>query len=399
MLQSVSIMGQHPADLASLVEVMKSNNTALQVQEKRYLKALNEKDVVGSLADPSVNLGYFLSPVETRSGGQRFQLGLQQKLPWFGTLKAAGNFQESQALIEKQKLDVISSRVEQQVKQVWYEGYLAHNQIKLLEAQQDILKRQTDLATNNFASGENGGLVDVLKVEMESLKLDDQIASLNDLVVDYSEKLQLLLGVDENPQINWDVDLEAPELEAALLLIDTEAQSDLALLDQRSMAVDAGQAWTARLNRPQFQVGFNYLFIEKRDIFFSDPENGKNALLANIGFTLPIFRKKNQAKLRRWELESESIDLERNDLERKLILKAQELRRKFDRQMRKIQLANQLLAQQSKVEQVQLESYAADKGNIEGLLQIQSEKLKLEIDRLKAITTGYQLISQLETLR
>ncbi len=52
-----------------------------------YQAALQKVPQVGSLPDPELNLGVFLSPMELVSGKQVADIRLMQMFPWFGVLR------------------------------------------------------------------------------------------------------------------------------------------------------------------------------------------------------------------------------------------------------------------------------------------------------------------------
>ena len=63
------------------------NNPKVQADYKEFEIALQKTAQVNALPDPTLSLGYFLSPIETRVGAQRARAELSQMFPWFGTLR------------------------------------------------------------------------------------------------------------------------------------------------------------------------------------------------------------------------------------------------------------------------------------------------------------------------
>ena len=61
-------------------------NPGLQARYAEFEAALVRSAQVSGLPDPTLSIGYFISPVETRVGPQRARFSLTQMFPWFGTL-------------------------------------------------------------------------------------------------------------------------------------------------------------------------------------------------------------------------------------------------------------------------------------------------------------------------
>lgn len=72
-------------DLNQYLQTAAKNNPGLKARFNEYMAALEVAPQVKALPDLQVAFGYFIQPVETRVGPQRFKISVSQMLPWFGT--------------------------------------------------------------------------------------------------------------------------------------------------------------------------------------------------------------------------------------------------------------------------------------------------------------------------
>src|SRR5512145_1140847 len=75
--------------LSYYLEIAAKNNPTVLQKFMEYQAAVQKVPQAGSLPDPELNMGVFLSPMELVSGNQVADLRLMQMFPWFGTLRAA----------------------------------------------------------------------------------------------------------------------------------------------------------------------------------------------------------------------------------------------------------------------------------------------------------------------
>jgi len=84
----LAITGTLPAQeiLDRYLQTAANENPALKAKFNEYMASLEQDSQVGTLPDPQLAFGYFISPVETRNGPQQAKISLTQMFPWFGTL-------------------------------------------------------------------------------------------------------------------------------------------------------------------------------------------------------------------------------------------------------------------------------------------------------------------------
>src|SRR5664279_4657294 len=78
---------QYPDSLLRYLEIAAKNNPGVLQKFSEYQAALQKIPQVGSLPDPELSVGVFLSPMELIDGKQVADIRLMQMVPWFGVLK------------------------------------------------------------------------------------------------------------------------------------------------------------------------------------------------------------------------------------------------------------------------------------------------------------------------
>src|SRR5674476_75319 len=115
-----------------LSEAARNNPTVLQ-KYAEYQASLQKVPQVGSLPDPELSLGVFLSPMELVSGNQVADIRLMQMFPWFGVLK---NAKDEMGLMAKAKYETFRDaklQVFYDVQRTWYELNKVKQNIRVSE--------------------------------------------------------------------------------------------------------------------------------------------------------------------------------------------------------------------------------------------------------------------------
>src|ERR1035437_6358193 len=101
LFQSISAHAQD--SLSVYLAISAKNNPTVLQKFAEYQAALQKVPQVGSLPDPELSVGVFLSPMELLGGSQVADLRLMQMFPWFGVLKYA---KDEMSLMAKAKFEL-----------------------------------------------------------------------------------------------------------------------------------------------------------------------------------------------------------------------------------------------------------------------------------------------------
>uniref|UniRef100_UPI0040484812 TolC family protein n=1 Tax=Roseivirga sp. TaxID=1964215 RepID=UPI0040484812 len=146
----LSLFSQTPLD--GYLEKAALQNPSLKAKFNMYLAALEKVEQQGSLPDPTVSFGYFISPVETRVGAQRFKAGLSQMFPWRGTLPKQKQWAASLAQVKFEEFQAAKNMLFLEVKNAHLELYELEKQIEINAINLELLKSFEPISKTKYES-------------------------------------------------------------------------------------------------------------------------------------------------------------------------------------------------------------------------------------------------------
>lgn len=150
-------IGQPIDSLSAYLEIASKNNPAILQKYAEYQAALQKVPQVGTLPDPELSTGIFLSPMELVGGNQLADLRLMQMFPWFGVLKAA---RDEMSLMAKAKFESLREAKLQlyfEVQQSWYGLYKIHRALEISQRNLEILRTLERLSLVKFKAASVSG--------------------------------------------------------------------------------------------------------------------------------------------------------------------------------------------------------------------------------------------------
>jgi len=352
--QCISTFSQD--SLSAYMEIAGKNNPGIMQKYYEYQAALQKVPEVGSLPDPELSVGVFLSPMELISGNQVADIRLMQMFPWFGVLSHA---KDEMGLMAKAKYESFrDAKV-----QVYFEVQRNYFEMQRIKEEIHITKKNRELLENieqlllvkykSFGSEGNGsggsaanssvnqsqtnstgaagmgtmnrknssatqtqpagnmtgsamgstiggsGLADLYKLQIEKSDVENSI----ELLSSKNKTLVARFNASLNRPANTPVSLPDSLLEeksnlASLSLTDSMFESNpmLGMLQYESQSLDARKEMVTRMGYPMIGIGVNYSLINKSEMSTS-AMNGKDMIMPMVTLTLPIYRKKYKSLL------------------------------------------------------------------------------------------------------
>lgn len=295
--------GQQPDSLVHYLEMASKNNPLVLQKYYEYQAVLQKIPQAGSLPDPELSMGVFLTPMEIVSGRQAADIRLMQMFPWFGVLKNAKDEMSLLAKARNESLREIQLQVWFDVQRTWYELFKTSQHIRIAEKNIQILKSIEQLTLTKFSGGmgtttSQAGMTDVIKVQIEISDLENNIALLKSRLQTQSAKFNGYLNRPANAAVVLPDSIRPDTLNVQLYLV-----SDSMLLagnpmpgmwqyEQQSLV--AREKMISRMGFPMVGIGLNYSVIQKSPMSASDM-NGNDMVMPMITVTLPVYRKKYKA--------------------------------------------------------------------------------------------------------
>ncbi|HEY3389681.1 MAG TPA: TolC family protein, partial [Prolixibacteraceae bacterium] len=147
---------EHTDSLYNYLELAAKNNPTVLQKFAEYQASLQKIPQVGSLPDPELNVGVFLSPMELLGGNQVADIRLMQMFPWFGVLK---NAKDEMSLMAKAKYELFRDAKLQvffDLQRNWYELHKVKQNIRISEKNIEILRAIERLAIVRFKAVPSG---------------------------------------------------------------------------------------------------------------------------------------------------------------------------------------------------------------------------------------------------
>jgi outer membrane protein TolC len=327
---------QYPDSLLRYLEIAAKNNPGVLQKFSEYQAALQKIPQVGSLPDPELSAGVFLTPMELVSGNQVADLRLMQMFPWFGVLKYA---KDEMSLMAKSKFELFRDaklQVFYDVQRTWYELYKVQKDISISEKNVEILKLIERLAlvrfksaslensptssqstatssvsssstgTNTSSSGmqtmgagqiktgssgsnqsssmqagtmgsSSGGscLADIYRIQIESGDLENNIELLKNQQNSITAKFNTYLNRSVTSPVHINENITRDSFEFSLTVVSDSMLAHnpmLRMLDFEKQSQEARKKMVTRMGYPMVGFGLNYSIISKSPTAMGTPD-------------------------------------------------------------------------------------------------------------------------------
>ena len=431
------------------------NNPELKAVYNDYLAASERGNQV-SLPDPELQVGFFFRPMERFMGKQQADIRLMQMFPWFGMLKAQESEADQMALARYQLFLDAKNNLFYQFRTTWYALAELQQEIRITEENLEILHQYERMALIRFesastsAAGPNAtpmasssnssvsagaggmntmgnqsqgmsnqaknagmsspaamsstgaGMTDVLRIRLQINTLENDFQLLKANKIPLQVELNKLMNGDRDAEIANPEPLSPFELtlEKEMILDSISANNPmLAMYDAELMALESQKQMAKLDGRPMLGAGVNYMPFKPRfDEGMSMVMGGNNMIMPMVTMTLPIYRKKTNARIKETELLQESVRFNKentlNQLEigwSKAIRDLEDANRKVTLYEAQLELAKQNLS-------LLLTAYATNGQDFEEVLRAQQLVLDYEFSKISAITRQHNTIAILDLL-
>jgi outer membrane protein TolC len=342
--------------LLSYLEIAAKNNPVVLQRYAEYEAALRKVPQAGSLPDPEISLGIFLSPMEISGGNQVADIRLMQMFPWFGVLK---NAKDEMSLMAKARFETFRDAKLQvffDVERTWYELAKVSQGIRISEKNIELLHTMERLAIvrfssapagsgtvtsgkpasrgasqnsspggpgmnnmtasspsqqesvsspasnsmpgNSMGSSPNGtGLSDVYRIQIEIGDVQNGINLLKTKIKTLSAQFNSYLDRPSAAMITFPDSLKLEKMNPTIQSVSDSILKKnpmLGMLQLEQQSLEARKQMVTRMGFPMIGLGLNYSVVNKKEMS-AQPMNGKDMVMPMITATLPVYRKKYKA--------------------------------------------------------------------------------------------------------
>lgn len=354
LLFSSGAFSQQSDSLINYLKIAVKNNPTVMQRYNEYHAALEKVPQVGSLPDPQLEMGVFLSPMELMAGNQVADIKLMQMFPWFGVIK---NAKDEMSLMAKAKYETFRDaklQVNYDVQRTWFDLYKIRHNIRISQENVELLKTIERLTLVKFRSGSLSGgstvssgggmsrgttapnagsssgmnfmggssgsptvsrseastgsssmgsssgttsLSDVYQIQIETGNLEDNIATLRNeeqvVLARFNSQLNRPLKTSVYvPNLLPNEPLNIAYLSVSDSMFTRNPM--LGMLQYEQQSLEARVKMQRQMGLPMVGLGVNYSVISKSPMSTS-PMNGQDMIMPMLTVTLPIYRKRYNA--------------------------------------------------------------------------------------------------------
>lgn len=441
-------LSSQPDSLTKYMEIAGRKNPSVLQHFTEYQAALKKIPQAGSLPDPQLELGAFLTPMEFTGGKQMADLRLMQMFPWFGVLK---NARDEMSLMAQAKFEVFRDtklQVYYDVQQTWYELFMVRKEISISEKNLDILEvierlalvkykapategsgpvsirpamqTQTMQGTSSStgsgmqgmgenqsgqqtpsvqvtgsmqqgsmtSSADGSGLADLYRIRIEAGDLKNNIANLKDREQTIISQFNSFLNRPPLTPVYTGEILAPDTLEIDLHVIADSIQNNnpmLRMLNSEKEAYQARKKMVTGMSYPMIGLGLNYSVFARSEMSAS-PMNGNDMIMPMISITLPVYRKKYNAMREEADLLSQASSFNYQATSNSLITGYYAAARLYQDAERRVKLYEDQYLLASKSLDIMLKGYSASAVSLTDVLRVRQQTLDYELKQVKAIT-------------
>jgi outer membrane protein TolC len=449
---AISLSSYSQDSLTYYLEIAAKNNPPVQQKFTEYQAALQKVPQVGSLPDPELNVGIFLSPMELVAGKQLADIRLMQMFPWFGVLK---NAKDEMSLMAKAKFESFREtklQVFYDVQRTWNELQKVQQSIRINEKNLEILHSLERLSlvkfkaastgggapsggsgpsenTSSTASGSSGmntmggnsgnsapqasampaspmvssggsGLADIYRIQMETGELENSIALLKNQEQTIAARFNNYLNRQTLSIVTLPEKLDADSLGYTLSAVSDSMLNHspmLGMLAYEQQSLEARKTMVTKMGYPMVGLGVNYSLINKNEMSTS-AMNGSDMIMPMVTVTLPIYRKKYKAMQEEVELMKTANKQGYQATSNALQTEYYEAIQLYQDAKRRMKLYDNQYELAEKSLNILQKSFSVSGSGLSDVLRIRQQALDYELKKIEAISDNNTAIAWLKRL-
>ena len=396
---------EHSHRLLELQEIAIRRQPGLTATFHTYQAALQRIILAGALDDPQVRYGYFLDSVETRVGPQNWKAGVSQTFPFWGKrdLRAEVALHEAQELREKLVEDRLG--IARDVARAYWDLYYIDHARGVMTRQLDLLEQLASSVETRLTSG-RASRADLLTIQMDVDRLHTERSNLENREREATGRLNALL--DRGPSEPCPLDFPEeevpamPALDRAELVKRARDFGQVRIRAHRVLRQEAAVSLAELGYFPDFSLGYDYISTGRANTSPMMPavaDSGKDPQILGIGFNLPLWWDKNEARV---EQAKSLLDAERAS-RRQLIRDAERgairaLEAALEAEKNCLLYAEQLMPQAEERLRLSEQDYVTGRVDLDRLIGAEKDVLLLDLKKARAIADREAALADLDYL-
>lgn len=383
--------------IEELSELLRVENPSLEALEQQYLAMEAQAPQVSQLPQPEIGVGAFVAPVETRLGAQRARFSVSQMFPWFGTLESKAQLAQARALVEKERIGDLSLDLIFQLKSAYFQLYEIRQTQNILQRKSSLLDRLRELALNQIERG-SGSAADVLRVELQLQALEQEVRILK------NKEKQPLATINHLLKRTLSDPVNTPDtLEFAALAIRADSLRNTLLtqhprligLSQKQVVAQQALRVNKLAGKPSFGLGADYIMLSQRTD--ADPsQNGRDILQVSAKVSVPLYRKKYDAKEKEEKLKIEAINAQKEAAIQGFLNGIDQAVTAHEEAALRLSLYQQQIETTRSASRFTQATYSNSGSRFDELVQLEQDLIQYDLQILKAIVNSHLAKASIE---
>lgn len=387
--------------LPAYLKTAAENNGELQAAFARWKAAVQKSPQASVLPDPELRFGYFIEPIETRTGPQRWRYGLSQKFPWPGKLSEKERIAMHEADVQLAQAEGLKLRLYTDVKNGFYEYAYLERAIVITRENEELLRYLENVVQARYAAA-SAPYSDVLRTQVELDKLGERLRSMQDLRVPLAARMNAAMGRPADDPIQVPDSVPVMELTMDDTVLRTALKENNPALhgfDAQTEKAKSGVALAERGYYPDIILGVESIYTDRPRNNGDVLNKGDDPLIATVGINLPIWHSALDAAVE--ENKQMVLATERGKQGKQDVLLADlELALfRYRDAGRRIELYKEtLLPRAEQAIEVSLQAFQNGKASFLDIMDAQKTYLEIHLAYARALTDQAQRIADMEAL-
>lgn len=300
--------------LGQIIERVHQNNLELKSAFQNLKAAREVPGQVSSLPNPTLSLSHYVEEVETRVGPQKMAFAVEQRFPWWGTLKLKSAMADKKARIKESNVQELKNKLEFLAKSLYFDLYLSGKSLKITHEHQDLLKAIERHLQSKLKVGQSS-LADLLKVQTELDRLEDREQSIIKQTGPLFNQLAALMGEHSAVKIKYPQEIRIDEPRESFAQLKEQLRSRNVEMRSLNLLTEQGQIETELAKKgqwPMFSLGFKQIQTDDA-LNVATLESGKDAKIVSLGMSLPIWRAKTKSRIREKEFQTRAYQYQKRN--------------------------------------------------------------------------------------
>lgn len=447
--------------LSHYIGIAIGNNPGIKSQKYAHEAFLERIPQAGAYEDLELSMEVYTEPMDIIGGRSIGNVGLMQMLPWFGTRKAARSEAGHMANMQDEQYREAVADLTLQVSTQWYGMQKLNEQLRNNEEHKRLLLQLEQLALRKFSAppgsagsgtisnlssnvvsspapsgtggmnmgggattvmggnpsmnsssgsgmdgmsaGTQSGMSDVLRIQLELVEIENNIESLHAQIRTEKAKFNTLLNREAMAEVLVEEEIRKVDFlysEKDVLARIEGNNPMLGMINEEGLAYKAKMEMDRKMGLPMVGLGLQYMVIGKS----SDPMlamgdmNGKDMIMPMLSLSLPIFRKKYDARQREGQLWWQSSEENFNNTLNTLKSEYYGFKSRLDDAERIVRLYEKQSTLAHTTYNLIIREFVAGKSDLTNVIQVQRQLLDYRLKKAEAIADYNTMVAAIHKL-